>query len=583
MKKNTKKNNQHAADKRRKRPAVIVVICLAVLILLGGLACGYIYLSQGLPGNTILENVSVAGVDVGGMTKLEAISAIRQAVLDSYEKEPMVVQVDSRTVSLSPELTGASFDVYNAVDLAYNYGRSEDPSENAITQIQAATSGIDVDILSCLNLNTDAIATELQGLMEKFSSKLTQPSYIISGADGVDKTLIVTMGTPGYGLTYESLYEQVLAAYNTCNFSLTVSSQLTEPEAVDLEAIHKETYIEPVNATYDAEAKGTTAHTLGYSFDVENAKTLIEGAKYGENVSIPYVCTEPEVTQKALEEMLFRDVLSTYTAKSSSTWGRDTNLDLACKAVNGVVLQPGETFDYNKTLGERTAEKGYKYGAAYVGNKTISTIGGGICQVSSTVYYCALMADMEIVTRINHGYLNSYIPMGMDATVSWGGPEFRFKNNSDYPIRIEASASGGHTTVTLYGTDVKDYYVKMEYEVLATYPWSKVEQEMKADNPDGYKDGDVISTAYTGYKVATYRCKYNKETNELISREQEAINVYSKRDYVICKIVSEDTVPPTTQAPTVPTTPPETETTAPPETPTETEPVVPDGPITEDG
>ena len=148
---NTKNKSQQAADKRRKRPAVIVIICLAVLILLGGLAYGYIYLSHGLPGNTILENVSVAGVDVGGMTKLEAISAIRQAVLDSYEKEPMVIKVDSRTVSLTPELTGASFDVYNAVDLAYSYGRSEDPSENAAAQIQAATSGIDVDILTCLN------------------------------------------------------------------------------------------------------------------------------------------------------------------------------------------------------------------------------------------------------------------------------------------------------------------------------------------------------------------------------------------------------------------------------------------------
>ncbi len=591
MRKNTKKKSQGAvaANKRQKRPITIVAICLAVVVLLGGLAFGYYYLSQGISGNTIMENVSVAGVDIGGMTKLEAISEIRKVVLDSYEAKPMEIQVDNHKISLSPDLTGATFDVNNAIDLAYKYGRSENASENAVAQVQSAAGGIKVDILPCLNLNTDAIAKELQAFIDKYSTELTQPTYTISGADGMDKTLIVTMGTPGYGLTYDKLYEQVLAAYNAGSFALTLSSESVAPDGVDLEAIYQETYIAPVNASYNSEKKETTAHTLGYSFDVESAKTLIENAKYGENISIPYICTAPEIKQEDLDKMLFRDVLSTYTAKSGSASSRDVNLRLACEAVNGVVLAPGEVFDYNKTLGERTAEKGYKYGASYIGNKTVSTIGGGICQVSSTVYYCALMADMEIVTRTNHGFLNTYVPMGMDATVSWGGPEFRFKNNSDYPIRIEASASAGHTTVTIYGTDVKDYYVKMEYEVLATYPWSRVEQEMTADNPDGYKDGQVISTAYTGYKVRTYRCKYSKATDELISKEQENLDVYNKRDYVICKIVSEETKPPVTEPPvTEPpvTNPPVTEPpqTEPPVTePPESQPIISDGPVSEDG
>ena len=458
MSKHTKKKNQGAvaANKRQKRPITIVAICLAIVVLLGGLVFGYLHLSQGISGNTILENVSVAGVDVGGLTKLEAVSAVRKAVLDSYEMKSMEIQVDDCKISLTPELTGAAFDVNDAIDLAYKYGRSENPSENAVAQVQSAAGGIKVDILPFLNLNTNAIETELKSFIDKYATELTQPTYMISGADGMDKTLIVTIGTPGYGLTYDKLYEQVLSAYNGGSFSVSLSSESVAPNDVDLDAIYKETYIAPANASYDSEKKETTAHTLGYSFDVESAKTLIENAKYGENVSIPYTCTEPEIKQEDLEKMLFRDVLSNYTAKSGSAGSRDVNLRLACEAVNGVVLAPGEVFDYNETLVERTAEKGYKYGASYIGNKTVSTIGGGICQVSSTIYYCALMADMEIVTRTNHGFLNSYVPMGMDATVSWGGPEFRFKNNSDYPIRIEAYAEGGHTTVTIYGTDVKD-------------------------------------------------------------------------------------------------------------------------------
>lgn len=547
-----------------------IVLFLALSVLFSCLLCGCV-------NNTpIGENITVAGVNVGGLTRREAIKAVREAVGDSYETTAMEVTVDTHSITLSPEMTGAALKVSDAVDLALS-----------------ADADTAVDISSCLNLNSQAIEAELKKLMENFGTELTQPTYMISGADGMDKTLILTMGKPGYGLTYADVLEQVLSAYSANVFTLSLSSEIKEPDAPDLDAIYQETYIAPENAAYDPETKGTTDHKLGYGINVEEAKKLIEGAKYGENVSIPYNCIEPEIKKGELDKLLFKDVLSTYTAKSGSVNGRDTNLKLACEAVNGVVLQPGEVFDYNKTLGERTSAKGYKYGATYIGNKTVSTIGGGICQVSSTIYYCAMMADMEIVTRTNHGFLNGYVPMGMDATVSWGGPEFRFKNNSDYPIRIEASANAGHTTVTIYGTDVKDYYVKMEYNLLATYPWSKVEKEMPADNPEGYKDGDVISTAYTGYKVVTYRCKYDKQTNELISKEQETMNIYNKRDYIICKIVTEETQPPATQPPTVPTDPPTeptetepTEVTEPavvepaPEPPIESEP---DGPITEDG
>lgn len=557
-----------------QRPAII---CLVLTVLIGCLLCGC------NNSDPIAENVTVAGVNIGGMTRYDAIKAVRQAVGDSYQATALQVQVDGHSITLSPEMTGAELKVKNAVDLALG-----------------AEPGTNVDISTCLNLNTQAIETEIKALMENFGSQLTQPTYTISGVDGMDKTLILTMGKPGYGLTFEDVLKEVYLAYSGNYFTLELSSDVKEPDAVDLEAIYEETYIAPENAAYDPETKGTTDHKLGYAIDVENAKELIKDAKYGENVSIPYTCIEPEIKKGEMEKLLFKDVLSTYTAKSGSVNGRDTNLRIACEAVNGVVLQPGEVFDYNKTLGERTTEKGYKYGASYIGNKTVSTIGGGICQVSSTIYYCALMADMEIVTRMNHGFLNGYVPMGMDATVSWGGPEFRFKNNSDFPIRIEASANAGHTTVTIYGTDVKDYYVKMEYTLLATYPWSRVEQEMPADNPDGYKDGDVISTAYTGYKVVTYRCKYDKETDELISKEQETMNHYNKRDYVICKIVQEETEPPATQPPTKPTDPPPTDppvteppatdppvtepdvVTPAPEPPIETGPDT-DGPITEDG
>ena len=286
----------------RKNPKRII-LCLILAVFIGCLLCGCV------SNDPIGENVTVAGLDIGGMTKREAIKAVRQAVGDNYKLQSMEVTVDAHSISLSPEMTGADLDVKGAIDLAL-----------------AADAGTAVDISSCLNLNSEAIENAVKELMANFGSVLTQPTYMISGADGMDKTLILTMGKPGYGLTAEDVLGEIYSAYSGNNFTLTLSSDIKEPGAPDLDAIYKETYIEPVNAAYDPETKGTTDHILGYSINVEEAKALIKDAKYGENVSIPYTCIEPEIKKGEMEKLLFKDVLSTYTAKSGSVNGRDTNL-----------------------------------------------------------------------------------------------------------------------------------------------------------------------------------------------------------------------------------------------------------------
>jgi vancomycin resistance protein YoaR len=232
--------------------------------------------------------------------------------------------------------------------------------------------------------------------------------------------------------------------------------------------------------------------------------------------------------------------------EADSDADRNTNLRLACEAINGLVLFPGEIFSYNEALGERTAERGYKPGPSIENGKMSTTIGGGICQVSSALYYCTLIADLEILERESHRFAVNYVPLGMDAAVSWGYLDFRFKNNTNYPIRIEATADGGTVNVSLVGTDEKDYYVEMEYEVKATYGYDTLYETMAQDNEEGYKNGDYIVKPHTGYLIHTYRCTYKKgtATKELIAKEAEAITKYEKCDAVICVIsdgTTEDT------------------------------------------
>jgi vancomycin resistance protein YoaR len=243
---------------------------------------------------------------------------------------------------------------------------------------------------------------------------------------------------------------------------------------------------------------------------------------------------EPEM----LSSRFFGDVLGGYETKHTNNANRNNNLRLACASLDGMILRPGEEFSYNEALGERTIAAGYKGAPAYSGGKTVTELGGGICQVSSTLYYCALLSDLEITVRQNHSYVSNYIPYGMDATVSWGGPDFKFRNNTDYPIRIDAKMEDGYVKIQIMGVDTRDYYIVMEYKITSSTAYQEVFEDFPADNEFGYKNGDVIETPYNGYTVNTYRCRYSKETDQEISRTFEAKSVYKKRDKLIARVAA---------------------------------------------
>lgn len=562
-----------AAKKTQKKKSgnktlSVIAACLTIIVLAVCVFIGCVYFVNFNPNVTILENVSVAGVDVGGMTQTQAIEAVQNAIGSSYTETPMVVQVVDDKIEISPASCGG-LDIRRAVWAACRFGQSGLKNKRESEQNIALTTGHTVDLTPYLDLDEDSIREALAKLGEKYSSTLSQSTYEVTG-EIPNQTLLVHLGIPEYGLDLDKLYEQVMAAYSQHTFFVEGKCGMIEPTPVDLDAVLAEYYAAPVDAHFDPDTFEVIAGVDGYGFDVAAATEKVQQAKYGTTVEIPFTSIPHETTAEMLSEMLYRDQLATYTAYSSSAGGRDTNLRLACEAVNGIIVYPGEVFDYNTTLGERTTERGYKAATAYYAGESIQELGGGICQISSSLYYCAMVADLEILVRENHGFVSAYMPMGMDATVSWGGPDFRFRNTTDYPIRIEASANRGTTTVTLIGTDTKDYYVEMEYKLLSTTDYETKYEEMDADNPKGLKDGDYITTPYTGYTVETYRCKYNKETDELIEKKFEVKSKYNSRDAVICKIITETTV-----GATEPATQPSTE---PP-----TEPGIGNGSVTEDG
>ena len=515
---------QKKRKKKGQKASAALTICISLLviaaIIVGGL---YIY-NNNLTG-VIEEGVTLAGVNVGGMTQAEAINAVTEVTKDTYTKIPMVVTVLNDQIQIDPSVSKATLNVRKAVRAAFKQGEA----------------GEVVDISPYLNLDVAAIKSALDELGAKYSSTLTQSTYEVTGT-APDQILVINLGVPEYGLDMNLLYQEVLAAYSANVFTVEGTCGQIKPQPVDLKAILDMYYVAPIDAAYDKESQGIIEGIDGYGFDLTAAEQTLEDAAPGSTVKIPFKPIPPNVTAATLSSTLYKDILATWTAtETDSDADRNVNLKLACEAINGIIINPGDTFSYNNALGERTAEKGYRYGPSFANGKTTKTIGGGICQVSSALYYCAMQADLKISTRKNHGFAVSYVPLGMDAAVSWGTLDFCFVNTTSYPIRIEASADGGSTTVTLLGTDSRDYYVELEYEVLATLSYDTTYKTMQADNAEGYKNGDYITEPHTGYSIQTYRCKYNKETKELISKDQESASYYDKCDAVICVISDSST------------------------------------------
>lgn len=544
---------------KKQRNGWIIAICISIpLIILA--VTGYFFFMYEPDNQLILDNVTIAGVDVGGMTKEQAITAVQNGVAEKYGTQPLVVTIVDEQLELTPDLTGFSLDIPAAVEEAYGLGRTGSKTERKEEQLLAATSGLTTDITPYVRVNESAILAQLETMDIASSAELVETTWEVTG-DMPDlsaneeptevQKLVVTMGSPAYEFSREDLLSQIIQGYVSGNLSIVCDCNITEPEMLDLSAIYEEYAVSVADAQLDKETFVVTPHSYGYNFDLEGVMIALQEAKYGETLEFPFQLTAPSVFEKDLSSLLFRDVLSSYESFQSSTSDRAENMQIACKEIDGTVLLPGDVFSFNGVVGERTKAKGYHPAPTYEGGKTVYTYGGGICQPSSTIYYCALLADLEIVERDCHTYPSVYVPWGMDATVYWGSLDFKFRNNTEYPIRIDASADNkGTVTIALVGTETRDTYVEMESEIIAYYSPEVVEVPFSStNNPKGYTDGQVITSPLNGFKVRTYRCRYDRETGELIEKIHEAYSEYSARDKEVAVQTDKPTEPPATEPP----------------------------------
>ncbi|MBL4932554.1 VanW family protein [Clostridium paridis] len=246
-------------------------------------------------------------------------------------------------------------------------------------------------------------------------------------------------------------------------------------------------------------------------------------------IAMTTVEDKPSITKDQLSKITGK--MSSYqTSYATSNPGRSTNVELATSHINGKLLMPGDTFSYNETVGERTYARGFKDAAIFVGDKVEDGLGGGICQVSTTLYRAVMAANIRSVERTNHSMPTSYSQPGLDATVVWGVLDYKFKNTYDFPVYVEAYTASRNVYVNIYG-NVESMQGKT-YQLVAENLETIQPTTTTVDDPtlpEGETQWD--KKPVVGYKVRSYQVTY--QGGKEINRETIATDTYRKVDGVL--------------------------------------------------
>lgn len=467
------------------------------------------------------------GLNVENLTKEEANEKLNNLVKDRLETD-IVFKHNDQSFTLLPKEIEFNYNFEKAVDEAYDIGRDGNILQNNFVILGQYFK--QQNIVPEISINQELYGNIENQINENLTDGVKNPDYTIEG-----NKLTVTVGKDGYKVKMKELKESVIKKLMQTEYSdetIEIPVEEAKCKDIDVEEIHKEVYKEPVDASYTKDPFEIHASENGmdFSISVEEAKALITGDK--ESYVIPVKTLYPKVTTDQIGTEAFPNLLASYSSNySSSNYNRSTNVALATSKINGIVLMPGQSFSYNGTVGQRTLRAGFKEAGAYVNGEVTTAVGGGICQVSSTLYNAVLRANLEVTNRTNHMFQVGYVPIGTDATVSWGAPDFQFKNNRNYPIKIVATTAGKNVYIKIFGLkEDNDYDVEILSYRTGTIPFNTT---YTSDPSLGEGQTKVVQNGSNGATSVTY--KILKRNGQEVSRELVSRDRYQPHNQVIAK------------------------------------------------
>ena len=548
-----------------KKAAIVVIVLLLLLCVVGFIAFSFAASnSDKILKGVNVSNISVSIDDMSKERALEKLSEYQQEL----DRKAFTISYDGSTNQFfgkDIELKVASNEL---VEKAYKVGKEEGFFQSAISYLKSIFGQEIANLDADYTVNEEQLETYVDKLIAASGTQAVDAKYEINE----DNTEIkVTKGHDGITPLYSQLYNSIKEAAGSDELegAIEVKAEVEAAKDIDFEELYTRTYVPKKNASYEEGGK-FTPEQVGISFDKNEAYAKYKVLKADEEMTIALKKENPEITTENLNDILFKDELGRFkTLFNASNLNRSSNLNIAANSINNKILVPGEVFSYNDTLGERTAKNGYKEAHVYSGGEVVDGMGGGICQVSSTLYNSVLLADLEVVERKNHMFYPEYVDPSFDATVAWGSIDFKFKNNRETPIKIVASAKGGVCIVTIYGKKEDD---EPKIELVSKVLSKKAPTTITRNDPTLEEGKQVVSqNSVTGYVSEGYKV-YKDAIGKEIKRTLISKDTYSPTDKII-KVGTKKVVKPV--EPVTPDPVVETTTTVTPEQPTTTTPEQP--------
>ncbi len=452
----SKQTNNYEDTKKTSTFSKVSIALLFIPVLL--LLAFSVFTFYNTTSETIANGVFIKGVNVSGLSKESAKDSI-ETFIKEHSSDEIILKHNDYETSVSLEQISANFDIDSAINEAYSLNKKSNILVNSLQALRLLVAHTDIE--PKFTCDEEQLTKTLEDISPNLPDTIIESSYYIEG-----NTLVATKGRKGNIVNVPEMKEYVKSQINNLNFRDKPINMITiekTPKTLDMDAIYNEVHKEAKDAYFTPEplAFYPSEDGIDFAISLDEAKQMVNAAE-GEECEIPLKVLTPNVTTNMIGNEAFPDQLSEFSTRYVNNPNRTTNLRLAANKINGTVVMPGETFSYNKVVGERTIAAGYKDAAIYVDGETVDGLAGGICQVSTTLYEAALYANLEIVERLNHQFVPSYIGAGLDATVVWGLTDFQFKNNRNYPIKILCSVENGVCYFQIRGlATADDYQVKI--------------------------------------------------------------------------------------------------------------------------
>jgi len=560
---NTKKSTTRTIKKNT--PVKAILITLMIIVILA--ASSFIVLGFYVDSlDTIFPNVWADGVNVSGMTLQDAVAHL---IYVGYEDNAegisaTVIFPDNTSFSITGNDVGLSFNAMEAALAAFAFGRDDTFFRNEIQYIRSLFERTELNDLSTPVYDDSFIRLLAAEYTERFNTTLFNSSLVPN-----NEYITIIRGSGLHPAIEENVHS---LAINTLRQAISTHDNITvryspeenagdsiEAQIYELQLLFDEIHDDAISAQWDVDTLSATTSSNGRTFDLEQAISSLRNAANGQRIIVEIETLEPEYTKEFFESVIFAHKLSDSTTREASgNSNRLGNIQLAANKINGTVINPGNEFSFNEIVGRRTVAAGFRAANTIRNGIFEPGIGGGICQVSSTLHDAVLHTSLEVVERTPHGLRIAYMPVGdegtvlgnaddvaavggrrfaNDAMVNWGTNDYRFKNNTDFPIKIVATVSGRNLTIELWGTRLnenneedKSYFV-VETVILERFQSGTTEQ--LADwLPEGTREVHEGAKGQFGYRVETFKLHFS-EDGELLSRTEISRRRYNAQSQII--------------------------------------------------